>query len=373
MRAVRGRFGVPGPGAIWYRVDRPLVEASPVSQAMRAVVARRFRPRRRQNDHRPAVPAGRRQGGRNENSSTSRCPKPRANCGKARPRTDGRWANTFRSSNRRRRKACWTPINSRACSIPPISNWAKRPNKYSTRSNEPNPSASSSTVFSRSVSSRKARCVTGARSLAIKHYFARHGSTVVMLDDLTSDAAVDKTVHSIAHGVVHLQELAPGYGAERRRLRVMKYRGQKYRTDISDFTITTGGVNVFPRLVAAEHRSGFTHSPAFDRDRRAQCAFGRRHRFRIEHAHPGARRNWQVPGRHNICDGGDLPRRKGGAVYFRRGTGTSIRPNEGGWESISKGCGNCDLFIIEQVGCGTVAPANSPHFFGFAVASTSWM
>jgi hypothetical protein len=42
MRAARGRFGVPGSGAIWYRVDRPLVEGSPVSQAMRAVVAADF-------------------------------------------------------------------------------------------------------------------------------------------------------------------------------------------------------------------------------------------------------------------------------------------------------------------------------------------
>jgi hypothetical protein len=42
MRAARGRFGVPGPGALWYRVDRPLVEGSPVSQAMRAVVAAVF-------------------------------------------------------------------------------------------------------------------------------------------------------------------------------------------------------------------------------------------------------------------------------------------------------------------------------------------
>jgi Thioesterase-like superfamily len=42
MRAAHGRFGVPGPGAIWYRVDRPLVDASPFSQAMRAVVAADF-------------------------------------------------------------------------------------------------------------------------------------------------------------------------------------------------------------------------------------------------------------------------------------------------------------------------------------------
>lgn len=92
--------------------------------------------------------------------------------------------------------------------------------------------------------------------LAIKHYFARHSATVLMLDDLTSEAA-DKTVHSVAHGVIRLEELAPAYGAERRRIRILKYRGQRYRGGFHDFTITTGGVNVFPRLVASEHRTKF--------------------------------------------------------------------------------------------------------------------
>lgn len=92
--------------------------------------------------------------------------------------------------------------------------------------------------------------------LAIKHYFAKHAATVLMLDDMTSEAA-DKTVHSVAHGVIRLEELAPAYGAERRRIRVLKYRGQRYRGGFHDFTITTGGVNVFPRLVASEHRSKF--------------------------------------------------------------------------------------------------------------------
>ncbi len=92
--------------------------------------------------------------------------------------------------------------------------------------------------------------------LAIKHYFARHGATVLMLDDLTAEAG-DKTVHSVAHGVVHLEQLAPAYGAERRRIRILKYRGQRYRGGYHDFTITTGGVNVFPRLVAAEHITKF--------------------------------------------------------------------------------------------------------------------
>jgi circadian clock protein KaiC len=90
--------------------------------------------------------------------------------------------------------------------------------------------------------------------LAIKQFFARHDATVLLLDDLTSDIE-DKTVHSIAHGVIRLEELAPNYGAERRRLRVMKYRGQKYRGGFHDFMINTGGLRVFPRLVAGEARS----------------------------------------------------------------------------------------------------------------------
>jgi circadian clock protein KaiC len=61
--------------------------------------------------------------------------------------------------------------------------------------------------------------------LAVKHHFARLGATVLLLDDLTAEAD-DKTVHSVAHGVIHLEELAPAYGAERRRVRIMKYRGQ---------------------------------------------------------------------------------------------------------------------------------------------------
>lgn len=89
--------------------------------------------------------------------------------------------------------------------------------------------------------------------LTIKHFFARLGITVLLLDDLTSDAT-DKTVHSIAHGVIRFEENAPAYGAQRRRLRVIKYRGQRYRGGFHDFNIDTGGIDVFPRLIAAEHR-----------------------------------------------------------------------------------------------------------------------
>jgi circadian clock protein KaiC len=92
--------------------------------------------------------------------------------------------------------------------------------------------------------------------LALKHYFAQNNSTVIMLDDLTTETT-DRAVHSIAHGVIHLDQLAPIYGGERRRLRVIKCRGQPFSAGYHDFTIAKGGVQVFPRLVAAEHRKGY--------------------------------------------------------------------------------------------------------------------
>ncbi|MBL0375415.1 AAA family ATPase [Rhizobium sp. KVB221] len=96
--------------------------------------------------------------------------------------------------------------------------------------------------------------------LALKHYFARQSATVLLLDDMTTELN-DKTVHSVVHGVIHLEELAPTYGSERRRLRILKYRGQAFRGGYHDFTIRTGGVVVFPRLIAGEHKT------SFDRDR----------------------------------------------------------------------------------------------------------
>lgn len=92
--------------------------------------------------------------------------------------------------------------------------------------------------------------------LALKHYFSRSKATVLMLDDLSSEPN-DRTMHSVAHGVLRLEELSPPYGAERRRLRVVKYRGQRYRGGHHDFVIDTGGVRVFPRLISAEHRTPF--------------------------------------------------------------------------------------------------------------------
>src|SRR6266404_4583462 len=86
---------------------------------------------------------------------------------------------------------------------------------------------------------------------ALKHFLGSRHATVLMIDDVTSESH-DFQLHSIVHGVVTLQELALDYGAERRRLCVTKMRGIKFRGGYHDYSIRTGGLEVFPRLLAAE-------------------------------------------------------------------------------------------------------------------------
>jgi circadian clock protein KaiC len=93
--------------------------------------------------------------------------------------------------------------------------------------------------------------------LALKQFFAERQLTVLLLDDLTSDMN-DRQLQSIAHGVVLLEHLSPEYGAERRRMRVTKFRGRAFRGGFHDFRIVPGGLLVFPRLIAAEHHQPFT-------------------------------------------------------------------------------------------------------------------
>jgi circadian clock protein KaiC len=97
--------------------------------------------------------------------------------------------------------------------------------------------------------------------LALKQYFAGRESTVVLLDDKVSDGR-DLQVQSIAHGVISLDHLAVEYGGARRRLRVVKLRGARFRGGYHDFNIETGGIVVFPRLVAADHRQDFVKGDA---------------------------------------------------------------------------------------------------------------
>ncbi|WP_298923502.1 ATPase domain-containing protein [uncultured Ramlibacter sp.] len=92
--------------------------------------------------------------------------------------------------------------------------------------------------------------------LALKNFFAQRGCTVLMLDDRSAEHD-DLQLHSIAHGVINLDARVDQYGPERRSLRVIKMRGIQFRGGEHDFNLETGGLAVFPRLVAAEHRTHF--------------------------------------------------------------------------------------------------------------------
>lgn len=89
--------------------------------------------------------------------------------------------------------------------------------------------------------------------LALKNFFEERGCTVLLIDNYTGDRS-EPTVHSIVHGVIALEVLDREYGSERRRVKVQKIRGSRFREGYHDYRIATGGVVVHPRLVASEHR-----------------------------------------------------------------------------------------------------------------------
>ena len=96
--------------------------------------------------------------------------------------------------------------------------------------------------------------------LALKHYFAARGSTVLLLDDKTAPEG-DLQLQSLAHGVIELEHLAQDYGSERRRLHVAKLRGLRFRGGYHDFRIRTGGLAVFPRLRVDQREDMSTRTP----------------------------------------------------------------------------------------------------------------
>jgi circadian clock protein KaiC len=93
--------------------------------------------------------------------------------------------------------------------------------------------------------------------LALKRHFAGRNCTVLLLDDRTAEGSHDLQLQSIAHGVIMMQSLERDFGIKRRRVEVRKLRGSSYREGFHDYTIATGGISIYPRLIAAEHKPGF--------------------------------------------------------------------------------------------------------------------
>src|SRR5689334_2284783 len=91
--------------------------------------------------------------------------------------------------------------------------------------------------------------------LSLREFFNEHGCTVLLMQELTRGTAGDLQVEALVHGYWTLHQDAPEYGGQRRRVRVHKMRGMSFRDGFHDFSIQTGGLEVYPRLIAAEHVS----------------------------------------------------------------------------------------------------------------------
>lgn len=89
--------------------------------------------------------------------------------------------------------------------------------------------------------------------LYLKQRLIEYETTVLLLEDNLEEGA---DIQSVVHGVVLLENPAPEFGGERRRLRIIKMRGTPYLGGNHDFRIHTGGIDVYPRLVAAASRAG---------------------------------------------------------------------------------------------------------------------
>jgi circadian clock protein KaiC len=92
--------------------------------------------------------------------------------------------------------------------------------------------------------------------LALKQFFAGRNTTVLLLDNYTSDGE-DHQVLSIVHGVIRFARIQRSYGVTRRHLEIVKMRSVAYREGYHDYTLDHRGVVVYPRLVAAEHGEDF--------------------------------------------------------------------------------------------------------------------
>jgi circadian clock protein KaiC len=156
--------------------------------------------------------------------------------------------------------------------------------------------------------------------LALKHSFAGRGCTLVVLDDLTS-ADRDLHVQSVVHGVVRLEHLSPEYGGDRRRLRVVKFRGRRFIGGHHDYVISRGGLEVFPRLVAAHHR----------------------------HATPGERRTTGLPEIDRLLGGG-IESGTSTLIVGAPGTGKSTLASHVVWAAAERGETAAMFLFDESIG-----------------------
>lgn len=97
----------------------------------------------------------------------------------------------------------------------------------------------------------------------LKQELMKYNTTALLLDDRMDNSRIggDPHVLSLTHGVIEMEQLSPDYGRSRRRLRVLKMRGMRFREGYHDYSIEKGGLKIFPRIIASDHRADFSPQP----------------------------------------------------------------------------------------------------------------
>ena len=256
-----------------------------------------------------------------------------------------------------RRKACSTKTSSRACSIRPTSSSARRPSGSSRRSRRRSRNASSLDSLSEIRLLAQSSLRYRRQILALKHYFARSGATVLMLDDLTSDSARQDGAQRCAR-----RHPARGAGARLWRGAAAAARRSNIAASASaaaihDFVIETGGVRVFPRLVSAEHRRSISsarrcrpHSPELN----ALLGGGVERGSSMLMLGPAGTGKSLLALTFVVRR--DQARRESGDVRLRRGTRAAVRAREGARHRPRRRMVDSGNLIIEQIDAAELTP-----------------
>ena len=223
--------------------------------SQRASLSGRGRSRHRKNHPRPAVPARRNSPGRECHLRHPLRIPSRVGTGRPLARLVGRQASDLRDGAAAGRPQRRSSVHR----LPSFRSRIGRHHHRHPRAGRPDQarSASSSIPSPNSACSRAIHSNTAARSLP-----SNVTSPAATAPSCCSTTAPPKAVHdlqlqSIAHGVVMMQSLERDFGIKRRRVEVRKLRGSPFREGFHDYTIETGGISIYPRLIAAEHKPGF--------------------------------------------------------------------------------------------------------------------
>ena len=232
------------------------------------------------------------------------------------------------------------------------------------RSSRPSSASSPSRVVLDSLSEIRLLAQSSLRYrrqiLAIKHYFARHGATVLLLDDLTSETPTRRSTASPTASSSS-RSWRPNYGAERRRMRVVKYRGQAFRGGYHDFTIKTGGSSSSRAWSqpSTGRRSARRQIRAATRgSTRCWAAASSRDRARLMLGPAGTGKSTFITA---VRRGRHRARRKGRPVHLRRGARPAVRRGREAMGIRPRSMQRVGSLHIEQVDAAELSPGEFAH------------